>query len=237
MGAAAGTTATGAAGRAPSAEEDTLLRALRRRDQAAFTALVEENDSWMLRTARAWVGSRAVAEEVVQETWLSALCALDQFEGRSSLKTWLFTILVNAARRQGARESRSTSFSDLLIREAEAVEHGLPAERFFDGQHPRWPNCWTTVVAAWDRLPEERLLSGETRETIEAAVEALPAGQRVVFSLRELEGWSAAEVRNALGISDSNQRVLLHRARLKVRAALERYFEEGRGERGPHAEL
>jgi RNA polymerase sigma-70 factor (ECF subfamily) len=180
----------------------------------------------MLRTARAWVGSRAVAEEVVQETWLSALRSLDRFEGRSSLKTWLFTILVNAARRQGAREDRSTSFSELLTREAEAGEPEALASRFFDAAHPRWPGCWTTVVGAWDRLPEERLLAGETRAIVEAAVESLPAGQRVVFTLRELEGWSAEEVRNALEISDSNQRVLLHRARLKVRAALERYLGE-----------
>jgi len=222
----AGTTAIGPTGRVTAADERALVRALRARDESAFTVVVEENASWMLRTARAWVGSRAVAEEVVQETWLSALRSLDRFEGRSSLKTWLFTILVNAARRQGAREDRSASFSELLAREAEAGEPEPLASRFFDAAHPRWPSCWTTVVAAWDRLPEERLLAGETRATVEAAVESLPAGQHVVFTLREFEGWSAEEVRNALEISDSNQRVLLHRARLKVRAALERYLGE-----------
>jgi RNA polymerase sigma-70 factor (ECF subfamily) len=209
-------------------DERGLLDALRRRDEAAFETLVEANGSWMLRTARAWVGSRAVAEEVVQETWLSALRSLDRFEGRSSLKTWLFAILVNTARRHGVREGRSTSFSELLTREAESGEPALLADHFFDAAHPRWPDCWTTAVAAWDRLPEEQLLSRETRGRIAAAVEALPAGQRVVFSLRELEGWSAAEVRDTLAINDSNQRVLLHRARLKVRAALARYLEKGR---------
>jgi RNA polymerase sigma-70 factor, ECF subfamily len=227
MGAEARTTAICATGGVQAPDERALVRALRDRDQAAFTALVEANSSWMLRTARAWVGSRAVAEEVVQETWLSALRSLDRFEGRSSLRTWLFTILVNAARRQAARESRSTSFSDLARREATGGESEPLANRLFDGSHPRWPDCWTTVVPAWDRLPEERLLSSEARETIGAALETLPPAQRIVFSLRDLEGWSGEEVCNALAISGSNQRVLLHRARLHVRAALERYLEQG----------
>ena len=216
--------ATGAS--AGSTKELDLLRALRQHDEAAFAALVDAHGSWMLRTARAWVGSRAVAEEVVQETWLAALRSLDRFEGRSSLKTWLFTILVNTARRQAMRESRSTSFSDLLSHEAEAAEMSAPlADRFFDNTHARWPNCWTTVVGAWDRLPEEQLLGGETRQTILAAVDQLPTGQRLVFSLCDLEGWSADEACNALGITGANQRVLLHRARLQVRTALERYFD------------
>lgn len=160
---------------------------------------------------------------------MSALAALDRFEGRSSLRTWLFTILVNAARRTGAREDRSTSFSALVAAEAEAADAPPLEDRFFSAAHPRWPDCWTTSVAAWDRLPEEQLLAGEARETIARAVEGLPTGQRVVFSLRELEGWSAEAVRDALAISDANQRVLLHRARLRVRAALERYLEEGSG--------
>ena len=213
-----------AGGSAFATEERDLLRALRRRDEAAFASIVDAHGSWMLRTARSFVGSRAVAEEVVQETWVSALRALDRFEGRSSLRTWLFTILVNAARRQAVREGRSISLSDLARREAAVAEPEF-ADRLFDGSHPRWPDAWTTVVAAWDRLPEERLLAGEIREGIETAVDALPSAQRIVFSLRDLEGWSAEEVCNALSISDSNQRVLLHRSRLKVRAALERYLE------------
>lgn len=180
----------------------------------------------MLRTARVFVRSRAVAEEVVQETWLNALRALNGFEGRSTFRTWLFTILVNTAKRHAARENRSTSFSD-LAREAQGYEPEPPGVRFFDAAHPRWANAWTSVVPAWDRLPEERLLSREVRTIIEAAAEMLPDGQRTVFSLRDLEQWTAEEVCNALRISDSNQRVLLHRARLNVRAALERYFDEG----------
>jgi RNA polymerase sigma-70 factor (ECF subfamily) len=178
----------------------------------------------MLRTARSFVGSRAVAEEVLQDTWLNALRGLDRFEGRSSLRTWLFTILVNAARTQAVRENRSISLSDLTRREAAAGEAEL-ADRLFEGSHRRWPNAWTTAVAAWDRLPEQRLLAGEIREAVETAVDALPDGQRIVFSLRDLEGWRAEEVCEALSISRSNERVLLHRGRLKVRAALERYLE------------
>ena len=224
MATAAGTSAGGTGGPALATEERNLLHALRRRDEAAFASLVDAYGSWMLRTARSFVGSHAVAEEIVQETWLSALRALDRFEGRSSLRTWLFTILVNAARRQAVRENRSISVSDLAGREAAAGESEL-ADRLFDDSHRRWPGAWTTVVAAWDRLPEQRLLAGEIREEIETAVDALPSVQRIVFSLRDLEGWTPDEVCNALSISDSNQRVLLHRARLKVRAVLERYLE------------
>ena len=222
----AGTNAGGGAGgSAVATEERDLLHALRRRDEAAFASLVDAYGSWMLRTARSFVGSRAVAEEVVQETWLSALRALERFEGRSSLRTWLFTILLNAARRQAVRENRSVSVSD-LARGEPATANSEFADRLFDGSHRRWPDAWTTVVAAWDRLPEQRLLAGEIREAIETAVDALPSLQRIVFSLRDLEGWSAEEVCNALSISNSNQRVLLHRGRLKVRAVLERYLEK-----------
>ena len=217
-------TSAGGGRSALATEERDLVHALRRGDEAAFASLVDAYGSWMLRTARSFVGSRAVAEEVVQETWLSALRALDRFEGRSSLRTWLFAILVNAARRQAGRENRSISVSDLASREAAAGESEL-GDRLFDGSHGRWPDAWTTAVAAWDRLPEQRLLAGELRGAIETAVDELPSVQRIVFSLRDLEGWSAEEVCNALSISDSNQRVLLHRGRLKVRAGLERYLE------------
>ena len=204
-------------------DERALLKRLRSHDERAFADLVDAHSSWMLRTARVFVRSRAVAEEVVQETWLNALRALNGFEGRSTFRTWLFAILRNTAKRHAAREDRSASFSD-LAREAQAHEPEPLGARFFDGAHPRWPHSWTSVMPAWDRLPEESLLSRELRTTIEAAVETLPDGQRTVFSLRDLEQWTAEEVCNALAISDSNQRVLLHRARLNMRAALERYF-------------
>jgi RNA polymerase sigma-70 factor (ECF subfamily) len=205
-------------------DERALLDRLRSHDEKAFADLVDAHSSWMLRTARVSVRSRAVAEEVVQETWLNALRALDRFEGRSTFKTWLFTILVNTAKRHAVRENRSASFSDLARDPQEHDPDPLDA-LFFDAAHPRWPHSWTSVMPAWNRLPEERLLSRELRTTVEAAVETLPDGQRTVFSLRDLDHWTAEEVCNALAISDSNQRVLLHRARLNMRAALERYFD------------
>ena len=167
----------------------------------------------MLRVALLFVSSRAVAEEVVQETWLNALRGLSGFQGRSSLKTWLFTILANTARRRAAREARSTPFS--------AMDE---PERFFDASHPRWAGAWSTVVPSWDEVPEDRLLGDETRAQIELELERLPEAQRLVFTLRDIEGWEAEEVCNLLELSDSNQRVILHRARLKVREALERWL-------------
>ena len=179
----------------------------------------------MLRVALLYVRSASVAEEVVQETWVSALRGLDRFEHRSSFKTWLFTILVNCARRRGLREARSLPFSAVAALELASHDHP-DADRFFPTDHPRWPGMWSTVVSTWD-LPEERLLAAETRTRLLHALSTLPEAQRLVFTLREVEGFAAEEVCNVLGLSDSNQRVLLHRARLKIRRDLERYFEQG----------
>ena len=210
-----------------SPAEAALLEGLRHGDEAAFVALVDANSSWMLRTALLHVRSRAVAEEVVQEAWIAALRGLDRFEGRSSLRTWLFTILVNAARRQAAREGRTTAFSELPDPGPELAGPDPLLDRFFAPTHPRWPGLWSSMVRGWDHLPEDRLLSDEVRATIEARLASLPPAQRQVFILRDLEGWPAAEVCNVLGLSDSNQRVLLHRARLALRLELERYFDQG----------
>jgi RNA polymerase sigma-70 factor, ECF subfamily len=168
------------------------------------------------------VPSRAVAEEVVQETWVRMLGALDRFEGRSSLKTWVFRILVNTAKTRAQRESRTIPFSALQD-PGRVPEAAVEADRFLDSEHPRWPGHWAVKPVAW---PEEALLSAETRERLAEAIEALPATQRAVISLRDIEGWSSDEVRNALDLSETNQRVLLHRARSKVRAALESYLEQ-----------
>lgn len=170
----------------------------------------------MLRVALLFVSSRAVAEEVVQETWLNALRGLPRFEGRSSLKTWLFTILANTARRRAAREARSTPFSTFE-----------EPDRFFDESHPRWAGAWSTTVPSWDDLPDDRLLADETRARLEVELQALPESQRLVFTLRDIEGWDAEEVCNLLALTDSNQRVILHRARLRVRSALERWLNGG----------
>jgi RNA polymerase sigma-70 factor (ECF subfamily) len=164
-----------------------------------------------------YVSTQATAEDVAAETWLAVLEGIDRFEGRSLLKTWIFRILTNRAKTRGMRESRSLPFSS-LEREAAAVD----PERF-QGADERAPGHWSAPPQAF---PEERLLAGETRTVIARAIERLPSTQRAVITLRDVEGWSAEEVCNALTLSETNQRVLLHRARAAVRRALEEYFEE-----------
>jgi len=203
--------------------EMTLLAALRAGDEDAFMALVDTYHASLLRFARMYVSDPAVAEEVVQETWLAVLRGLDRFEGRSSLKTWIFRILMNIARTRGAREGRSIPFS-ALEDPASEFEPSVPADRFLPPDHPRWPGHWASAPGDWELGPEARLLSGETRDVIEAAISTLRPGQREVITLRDIEGLEAPEVCSLLSISDGNQRVLLHRARSNVRMALERYF-------------
>jgi RNA polymerase sigma-70 factor, ECF subfamily len=181
-------------------------------------ALVEKYGPSLLRVAQLFVPSRAVAEEVVSETWLAVVTGLERFEERSSLKTWLFSILTNKAKTRGQREARTVPFSSFV---GDGDEEGTAVEvdRFARDGH------WTAPPRG---VPEERLLAGETRRVIEGAIAALPANQRSVITLRDVEGLSAEEARNVLGVSETNQRVLLHRARAKVRAAFERYLEQDR---------
>ncbi len=204
----------------PSVDERELLAALREGDERAFATLVDRHGAAMLRVARLYVRDRSVAEEVVQEAWLGVLKGIERFEGRSSLGTWLLRIVANVAKTRGVREARSVPFSSL--------DEGpsVPAERF-RGPEDRWAGHWATPPEEWGR-PEQELLSAETRTLVRAAIDALPDAQRRVISLRDVEGWSADEVCNVLGLSETNQRVLLHRARTKVRAALDGYLS-GRG--------
>ncbi len=181
----------------------------------------------MLRVARMHVRDRQVAEEVVQETWLAVLDGIDRFEGRSSLKTWLFTILTNRAKTRATRERRTVPVSALVASEAGGSEPAVDPDRFVDAAAERFASSWSAPPAPWSTLPEDRLLSQETLTRVADAIEALPEAQREVIRLRDVEGWSAAETAAALEISDGNQRVLLHRARSKVRAALEDYLEDG----------
>ena len=204
------------------AAEATLVDALRRRDEQAFLEVVRRYQGSLLRLAQTFVGTRAVAEEVVQDAWLGVLQGIARFEGRSSLKTWLFRILVNRARTRGEREGRSIPFTDLT-----GPEPAVPAERFRGADDPEAPFHWARPPQAWGGSPEERLLAVESMEHIARAIAALPAAQRTVITLRDVEGLSGDEVCNILEISDTNQRVLLHRARSKVRAALERYLGDG----------
>jgi len=208
----------------PAALDDAaLVRALRAGDEDAFAGLIRAHHSVLLRAAMTYVSSRAVAEEVVQETWLGVLRDLDRFQGRSSLKTWIFKMAANIARTRAGREGRCRPLSSVLAAEAERGEPSVDPDRFFPADHPRLPGRWARAPLAW-RSPEERLLSGETRDVIREAVERLPAAQRLVLTLRDIEGWTADEACHALELTEGNQRVLLHRARSKVRSALERHL-------------
>lgn len=202
--------------------EAQLLEALRAGDEAAFAQLVREYQASLVRVARMYVSTQAAAEEVAAETWLGVLKGLDRFEGRSSLKTWIFRILTNIAKTRAQRDGRTLPFS-ALEDPGRVPEAALDADRFLGPEHPRWPGHWAVRPEPW---PEDALVAAETRALVAEAIEALPPTQRAVISLRDVEGWSSEEVRNALEISETNQRVLLHRARSKVRRALESYLGE-----------
>ena len=202
--------------------EAQLLEALRAGDEAAFAQLVREYQPSLVRVARIYVSTQAAAEEVAAETWLAVLNGLDRFEGRSSLKTWIFRILTNIAKTRAQRDGRTLPFSALQD-PGRVPEAAVDADRFLDPEHPRWPGHWAVRPEPW---PEDALVAAETQAVVAEAIEALPPAQRAVISLRDVEGWSSEEVRNALELSETNQRVLLHRARSKVRRALESYLGE-----------
>jgi RNA polymerase sigma-70 factor, ECF subfamily len=203
-------------------EDGRLIAALCRGDADAFATLVDRHSRAMIRVAMAYVPTRAAAEEAVQETWIAVLRGIDGFEGRASLRTWIFRILTNVAMRAGTRERRSVPFSAL----AEAENTGEPSvdpDRFLPPDHELFPGHWAIMPTRWP-TPDEGLLAGETREVIAAAVAELPVAQRTVIGLRDIEGWSSEEVCEALEISAGNQRILLHRARSRVRNAIEDYY-------------
>ncbi|MBA3416243.1 MAG: sigma-70 family RNA polymerase sigma factor [Chloroflexia bacterium] len=209
---------------AAEGDELGLLRALRGGDEATFAALLDRYQAAMVRLAMVYVSAPAVAEEVVQETWIGVIQGVDRFEGRSSLKTWLFRILTNQAKRRGAREDRTVPFSFLARRDADR-EPVVDPGRFFPASHPD-AGHWVDELVDWRRLPEEDLLSEETRALVRRTIDCLPKGQRLVMAMRDIEGWTAGEVCAVLRISETNQRVLLHRARSKVRRAIERDRDE-----------
>jgi len=207
-----------------SHEDLELVRALRAGDERVFAQLVDRYQSSLVRLAATFVGSRAVAEEVAQDTWLGVIKGIDRFEGRSTLKTWIFRILTNTAKTRAQREGRSIPFSALSA--DDSSEPSVDPDRFLDQSHPTWAGHWNAYPRSWDEIPDNKLVSKETRELIERTIEDLPDGQRLVVRLRDVEGFTSEEVCDVLGISDGNQRVLLHRARSKIRAALESYLEE-----------
>jgi len=205
--------------RLPQWDERSMLAAARAGDEQAFTTLVRAHTPALRRAARLRVRDDALADEIVQETWLAVLKGLSRFEGRSSVRTWMLTILAHCADRRIAAERGSIPFTAL------DDDEGVDESRFHGPDHPRWAGMWSTTVDSWSDVPESRLTSRETLSAIREAISALPPGQREVIALRDVEGWSSAEVCAALGLSEGNQRVLLHRARSKVRAALERHLE------------
>lgn len=202
----------------PAAEDAAVIAALRAGDEAAFTMLVERYHASMVRLATAYVPSHAVAEEVAQEAWLGVLNGLGRFEGRSSLKTWIFRILTNIAKTRGAREQRSQAFSSVFD-DAGEDDGGVDVDRFAREGH------WLLAPTGWGDSPEEKLEGAECQALIHETIEILAPQQREVIRLRDVLGWTSEEVCNALEISETNQRVLLHRARSRVRRALEEYFD------------
>lgn len=209
-------------GATPGDDDAALVAALRRGDEAAFAGLVDELTAPLTRLALAHLPSRAIAEEVVQDTWVGVIRGIDRFEGRSSLRTWIFQILLNNARTRGRREQRSLPFSS-FGRADEGGEPAVDADRF-QGRRGEYPGHWARPPAEWDS-PEVQLAGEQARRVMLDAIAGLPARQREVLAMRDILGYSAAEACNALELSETNQRVLLHRARSKVRAALERHFD------------
>jgi len=193
------------------ADESALVSALRAGDERAFARLVDDYSPGMRRLALTFVRTPALADDVVQEAWLGVLRGIDGFQGRSSLRTWIYRIVANIARTRAVREARTTPFSSFEHEEGPSVD----PERFDRGGH------WSAPPEPW-----RRVLDAEARALVEQAIAALPETQRQVITLRDVEGWSGAEVCNVLALSETNQRVLLHRARSKVRAALEAYLGE-----------
>jgi RNA polymerase sigma-70 factor (ECF subfamily) len=191
-----------------------LLGRLRAGDDRAFSLLIDRHHRTMLRFAQIYVSSLAVAEEVVQETWVAVLEGIAGFEGRSSLKTWIFGILINRAKTRGIREGRSVPAT---------AENGTDVA---DSGRFRSNGEWAQPPRRWDEeTPEKLMMRQEAVRLLEAALGELPPSQRAAVTLRDIEGLESAEVCNVLGISETNQRVLLHRARSKLRRALEGYLD------------
>jgi RNA polymerase sigma-70 factor (ECF subfamily) len=204
------------------ASEGLLIDALRRGDESSFSRLVDLHHTSMVRVARLYVATAAAAEEVAQEAWLGVLQGLAKFEGRCTLKAWIFAIVANCAKSRGVRDRRTIPLSS--VTQEDDGGPSVDPERFLDNGHPRWPGHWSQPPEAWD---EDALVSHETLEAIAAAMAQLPQMQRAVMTMRDVEGLGSDETCQVLGISEANQRVLLHRARSKVRKALESYLHEG----------
>lgn len=205
-------------GGGPLPPDDELVAGLRAGDDRVFALLLDAWSPSMLRVARTHVSTAASAEEVVQETWLAVIRGVDGFRGLSSLRTWVYRILVNQARTRGVREARTVPLASLGPDGVDGP--AVDPDRFLDAGHPAWPGHWRSAPEPW---PEDALLGHEVRDVVAAAVATLPPRQRLVITLRDVEGHTAEEVRAMLDLTAGNQRVLLHRARSVVRRVVEEY--------------
>jgi RNA polymerase sigma-70 factor, ECF subfamily len=209
-------------------DERKLIERLRTRDEAAFVELVQRYHRYLLALANLFVSNRAIAEEVIQEAWLGVLSGIDRFEERSSFKTWITRIVMNIARTRWAHESRMVAFSEIADHEAERPEPAVDPARFRSAAND-YPDHWSSAPQPWNSDPEKQLLTGERMAMLDQAIDSLPEAQRMVLKLRDVDGWTAEEVCNALSISETNQRVLLHRARSRVRGMLEDHYSKSGG--------
>jgi RNA polymerase sigma-70 factor (ECF subfamily) len=207
----------------PSGPSDDLelIARLRAGDADAYMNLVDRLTPAMRRVARMYVRTDAVADEVVQDAWVGVLEGIDRFEGRSSLRTWIFRILVNIAKKRGAREGRSVAFASLA---GDDLDRPSWDPSSFLGPEDAWAGHWSSLPFDWRGVPEDRVESRELLALIRATLDALPPMQAEVLRLRDVAGWSSEEIRNALDLTDTNERVLLHRARNRVRAAIDGYY-------------
>ena len=199
-----------------SVDEVDLVARLRSGDETAFCYLVDRYHVSMVRLARSFVSTDAAAEDVAQDTWMGAMRGVDRFEGRSSVKTWLFRILVNRAKTRGVRDSRSVPFSSL----GDDGEHAVDPDRFLEESH-RWGGYWSAPPSRWRDGPELKAIGAETRKMLGRALDELPPMQKAVVTLRDVHGFETGEVCDALDVSEANQRVLLHRGRSRMRTVLE----------------
>ena len=209
------------AGATVTAADEQTVAALRAGDERTFRELYARTYPMMKRVARGYVASDAVAEEIVQETWMAIVTGIDRFEGRSALGTWIFSILTNQAKTHSAREKRALPLS--CVARSHAEEPAVDPDRF-QKDDEAWPGHWATPPRPWQK-PERRLLSLELRERLRDALDELPGRQREVLALRDVEGLEAEDVCALLGLSAENQRVLLHRGRSRLRAELEAYVD------------
>lgn len=207
-------------------DDDALLASLKRGEEIAFVELVDRHGAAMLRFARMYAGDEALAEDCVQDAWLGVIRGAGGFERRSSVRTWIFRILLNRLRTRLQREGKFVAFSALEWKRGSEREPAVDESRFLPGNHARWPGHWTQPPVAWAASPEDELLAEEVRALVMTALQSVPPAQRQVMTLRDVEGWDSSEVCELLDISEANQRVLLHRARSRVRRELERYFTE-----------